>query len=85
LLIERHGEATDTVRRKSRMLNKAEQNRAPNSNEKPENFCCSALAMGPPCLPCYTRGLAGERRRPVQDAPVKIDKGRSRLTDNQSR
>src|SRR5215471_4706984 len=35
---------------------------SPNPNEKPENCYCSALPKGSgPCLPCYTRWLAGRR------------------------
>ena len=35
---------------------------SPNPNEKPESCYCSALPKGSgPCLPCYTRWLAGRR------------------------
>jgi hypothetical protein len=47
------------------MLDKTEQSdRAPNPNEKPESCYCSALPKGSgPCLPCYTRWLAGSARK----------------------
>ena len=42
------------------MLDKTEQSDPPNPNEKPENCYCSALPKGSgPCLPCFTRWLAG--------------------------
>jgi hypothetical protein len=45
------------------MLNKTEQSDcAPNANEKQEDCYCSALPKGSPCLPCYTRWLAGSPR-----------------------
>ena len=45
------------------MLDKTEQSDPPNPNEKPENCYCSALAKGSgPCLPCFTRWLAGGAR-----------------------
>jgi hypothetical protein len=49
------------------MLNKAEHSdRVPNPNEKPEDCYCPALPKGSgPCLPCYTRWLAGERSAPA--------------------
>jgi hypothetical protein len=48
------------------MLDKTEQSdrAAPNPNEKPESCYCSALPKGSgPCLPCYTRWLAGGARK----------------------
>ena len=47
------------------MLDKTEQSdRVPNPNEKPESCYCSALPKGSgPCLPCYTRWLAGARKQ----------------------
>ena len=47
------------------MLDKAEQSdRGPNPKEKPESCYCSALPNGSgPCLPCYTRWLAGGARK----------------------
>jgi hypothetical protein len=44
-----------------KMLDNTEQSdRTPNPNEKPESCYCSALPKGSgPCLPCYTRWLAG--------------------------
>ena len=46
------------------MVDKTEQSdRAPNPNEKPEICYCSALPKGSgPCLPCYTRWLAGSAK-----------------------
>src|SRR5262245_66562677 len=45
-----------------KMLDKTEQSdRAPNPNEKPESCYCATLPKGSPCLPCYTRWLAGRR------------------------
>jgi hypothetical protein len=43
------------------MVDKTEQSgRTPNPDEKPEICYCSALPKGSgPCLPCYTRWLAG--------------------------
>jgi hypothetical protein len=48
--------------REMKMLDKTEQSdRAPNQ-EKAESCYCSALPKGSgPCLPCYTRWLAGRR------------------------
>jgi len=53
----------DLVKTPSKMLNKTEQSDcAPNANEKQEDCYCSALPKGSPCLPCYTRWLAGSPR-----------------------
>ena len=48
-----------------KMLDKTEQlDRTPNPNEKPESCYCSALPKGSgPCLPCYTRWLAADRKQ----------------------
>src|SRR5262249_13164700 len=45
-----------------KMLDKTEQSdRISNPNEKPESCYCSALPKeSGPCLPCYTRWLAGQ-------------------------
>jgi hypothetical protein len=46
------------------MVEKTEQSdRVPNPNETPEICYCSALPKGSgPCLPCYTRWLAGSAK-----------------------
>jgi len=46
-----------------KMVDKTEQSDRPISNEKSAESCyCSALPKGSgPCLPCYTRWLAGRR------------------------
>jgi hypothetical protein len=46
------------------MVDKTEQSgRTPNPDEKPEICYCSALPKGSgPCLPCYTRWLAGSAK-----------------------
>jgi hypothetical protein len=51
--------------RRLKMLDKTEQSdRTPNPIEKPERCYCSALPKGSgPCLPCYTRWLAGGARK----------------------
>jgi hypothetical protein len=55
-----------------KMLDKTEQSdRTPNPNEKPESCYCSALPKGSgPCLPCYTRWLAGV---PLPSSPAGSD------------
>jgi hypothetical protein len=55
------------------MLDKTEQSDRPNPNEKPENCYCSALPKGSgPCLPCYTRWLAGAPRASQPVPPTQV-------------
>jgi hypothetical protein len=53
------------------MVHEAEQSDHAPNDEKPEICYCSALPKGSgPCLPCYTRWLAGSaktRFRPKRD------------------
>jgi hypothetical protein len=49
------------------MLNKTEQDGAPNEKGKPENCYCSALPKGSDlCLPCYTQWLRERASPPRQ-------------------
>jgi hypothetical protein len=61
--------AGPSVAEKMKMLDTTEQpDRASNPNEKPESCYCSVLPKGSgPCLPCYTRWLAGKAEELVAE------------------